>query len=129
LFPSAQNDPDILYNFNNATFVERTRRGEFSSMAEKTPGRARKSTSQKKTSNQKTAGVTPINQAGLAQSESKTGSNEARTRASEPSLLELIRVRAYEIFEERGRLDGFDQEDWARAEAEVRARFQREKSA
>jgi len=43
--------------------------------------------------------------------------------------MELIRVRAYEIFEERGRLDGFDQEDWARAEAEVLARFQREKSA
>lgn len=98
-------------------------------MAEKTRGRARRSTSQKQTTNQKPANVTSISQGGLSQSENSAEKNEARVRASEPSLLELIRVRAYEIFEERGRLDGFDQEDWARAEAEVLARFQREKSA
>ena len=96
-------------------------------MAEKTRGRARSTTSQKKTTNQKPANVTSISQGGLSQSENRAESNAVR--ASEPSLLELIRIRAYEIFEERGRLDGFDQEDWARAEAEVLARFQREKSA
>ena len=98
-------------------------------MAEKTRGRARKSTSQKQTTNQKPANVTSISQSGLSQSENSAENNDARVRASEPLLLELIRIRAYEIFEERGRLDGFDQEDWARAEEEVLARFQREKSA
>jgi hypothetical protein len=44
-------------------------------------------------------------------------------------ILEQVRFRAYELFEERGRLDGFDQEDWARAEAEIMAKFQRGKSA
>lgn len=98
-------------------------------MAEKIPGRDRKSTSKKKTTNQKPASVTPISHGGLPESANSARNDAARVRASEPSLLELIRVRAYEIFEERGRLDGFDQEDWARAEAEVLARFQREKSA
>jgi hypothetical protein len=32
---------------------------------------------------------------------------------------ELIRVRAYRFFEERGYEDGHDLEDWLRAEAEI----------
>lgn len=32
---------------------------------------------------------------------------------------ELIRLRAYELYEERGRIDGFAQEDWLRAETEI----------
>ncbi len=32
---------------------------------------------------------------------------------------EQIRQRAYELYEERGREDGRDQEDWFRAEGEV----------
>ena len=32
---------------------------------------------------------------------------------------ELIRERAYLIYEERGREDGHDLEDWLRAEAEI----------
>jgi len=128
LFSSSQNLFDILYNLNNAA-SSNEHRGEFSSMAEKTRGRARKSTSQKQTTNQRLANVTSISQGGLSQSENSAEYNEARVQASEPALLELIRVRAYEIFEERGRLDGFDLEDWARAEAEVLARFQQEKSA
>jgi hypothetical protein len=32
---------------------------------------------------------------------------------------ELIRYRAYQLFEQRGRNHGFDMEDWLRAEVEV----------
>ena len=35
---------------------------------------------------------------------------------------EEIRRRAYQLYEERGGQHGSDQEDWLRAEAEVRAR-------
>ena len=31
-----------------------------------------------------------------------------------------IRARAYELYERRGRLDGFAQDDWLQAESEVR---------
>ncbi|HVZ15675.1 MAG TPA: DUF2934 domain-containing protein [Terriglobales bacterium] len=33
---------------------------------------------------------------------------------------EQIRARAYQFYEERGRTDGYDMEDWLRAEAEMR---------
>ncbi len=36
-----------------------------------------------------------------------------------PNLQEEIRCRAYELYEQRGRQDGHDMEDWLRAEAEV----------
>ena len=36
-----------------------------------------------------------------------------------PNLEEAIRRRAYELYEERGREDGYDVDDWLRAEAEV----------
>jgi len=36
---------------------------------------------------------------------------------------EEIRHRAYELFEHRGKQHGHEQEDWARAEAEVLARY------
>jgi hypothetical protein len=32
---------------------------------------------------------------------------------------EYIRLRAYHIYEERGRQDGHDQEDWYQAESEI----------
>lgn len=38
------------------------------------------------------------------------------------NLEEQIRRRAYELYELRGREDGFAEEDWARAEREVLAR-------
>jgi Protein of unknown function (DUF2934) len=70
-----------------------------------------------------------------AQNGSGTG-NQSTSRAMEasnrtlgPELVERIRARAYELFEQRGRQEGFDQEDWARAEAEIMERFEREKSA
>ncbi|MGH9938349.1 MAG: DUF2934 domain-containing protein [Blastocatellia bacterium] len=36
-------------------------------------------------------------------------------------LREMIARRAYEIYEERGRCDGDDMNDWLRAEAEVKS--------
>jgi hypothetical protein len=97
-------------------------------MPEKTPGKARKSTSRKKTDSPKTATVTPISQRGLPAEGNSTAARNGEQGTS-TLILEQIRIRAYELFEQRGRLDGFDQEDWTRAEVEVRARFQREKSA
>jgi len=49
--------------------------------------------------------------------------------ATEQGVAEQIRIRAYELFEQRGRREGYDREDWARAEQEVLTKFQREKSA
>ena len=37
-------------------------------------------------------------------------------------VYDRIRQRAYELYEERGRRDGFDEEDWLRAEAELLTR-------
>jgi hypothetical protein len=37
-------------------------------------------------------------------------------------LEEQIRLRAYEIWEENGRLEGTEEEDWKQAEREVHAR-------
>ena len=39
--------------------------------------------------------------------------------AIEPESCELIRKLAYEFYEQRGREDGHDLEDWLRAEAEI----------
>jgi hypothetical protein len=36
-----------------------------------------------------------------------------------PSLEQQIRSRAYQLYEERGREDGHELEDWLRAEAEL----------
>ena len=38
---------------------------------------------------------------------------------STPEVLEQIRIRAYELFEERGKEPGHEVEDWVKAEAEV----------
>ena len=40
--------------------------------------------------------------------------------ADQVPLHDRIRVRAYELYESRGREDGKDQEDWLRAEQEIR---------
>jgi Protein of unknown function (DUF2934) len=37
-----------------------------------------------------------------------------------------IRQRAYEIYEQRGRIPGREQEDWAQAEREVHARHEQQ---
>ena len=38
---------------------------------------------------------------------------------SSPELPEQIRIRAYELFEQRGRAEGHEMEDWLQAEDEV----------
>jgi Protein of unknown function (DUF2934) len=57
---------------------------------------------------------------------------EVRTtviKLADQEIIEQVRVRAYQFFEQRGRQEGHDREDWARAEAEILAKYQREKSA
>jgi hypothetical protein len=39
-----------------------------------------------------------------------------------PELEEQIRCRAYELYEQRGRENGHDLEDWLRAHAEITGR-------
>jgi len=41
---------------------------------------------------------------------------------TDPNLEEEIRRRAYAFYEQRGREDGHDVDDWLRAEAELTAR-------
>lgn len=43
---------------------------------------------------------------------------------ADPSREQEIRRRAYALYEERGREDGHDTDDWLRAEAEVTATAQ-----
>lgn len=42
-----------------------------------------------------------------------------QTPATPVELEATIRRRAYEIYEQRGRVDGFELEDWAQAETEI----------
>ena len=42
---------------------------------------------------------------------------------AELSIVDLVRCRAYELFEERGRRPGHDMDDWLRAEREVNQRL------
>jgi len=53
-----------------------------------------------------------------------TGVVETQT-ATSVDLAEEIRQRAYELYAERGFTNGNPEEDWLRAEAEVRARYPR----
>jgi len=122
-------------------------------MAEKTPGKPRKSTSSRKKeieqkSAQKASTVTPIDQSssrtgahpstdqsGVSPSvlnprgSVQDGGHTAGVKPSGQELQERIRNRAYELFEQRGRREGYHEEDWQQAEAEVLAEFKREKSA
>lgn len=61
----------------------------------------------------------------------KNGTGNGEQSASEVkknvipiNLEDEIRCRAYEIYEERGRIGGTEHEDWLQAEREVRARYQ-----
>lgn len=44
---------------------------------------------------------------------------QEREPQNSPNVEEAIRTRAYELFEQRGREEGHDQEDWLRAEEEI----------
>jgi hypothetical protein len=47
---------------------------------------------------------------------------EMKKATSVMAVEDEIRVRAYELYEERGRMPGFEHEDWLRAEHEVLSR-------
>ena len=52
------------------------------------------------------------------------------TAINEPQELEdQVRERAYELYEERGRQDGHEQEDWFRAKEEITIKKYRTASA
>jgi hypothetical protein len=48
----------------------------------------------------------------------------ARSKPIEPIVEREIQIRAYELYEERGKCQGFALEDWLKAETEVLARSQ-----
>jgi hypothetical protein len=74
--------------------------------------------------------VTPIGQgANLAETGNRGLQSGDHKPIGDQRIEEEIRIRAYELFEQRGRLEGFHTEDWARAEAEVLAKYRRDKSA
>jgi hypothetical protein len=100
-------------------------------MAGKTPGTPRKSSSKKAAASQdKEKNVTPINQGTGSTAENKKNPPAHLPKGLEQAgLEEEIRIRAYEIYVERGCQHGKHQEDWSRAEIEILSRFQREKSA
>jgi hypothetical protein len=47
---------------------------------------------------------------------------------SAPDIVEQIRARAHELFEQRGREEGHDMDDWLQAEAEVTQQQQQQKA-
>ena len=63
--------------------------------------------------------------------EVRTTAPDARKNIVPINLDEEIRRRAYELWEEKGREAGHDQEYWLSAEAEIRGRYtgQRQQSA
>jgi hypothetical protein len=75
-----------------------------------TPKRARTTSS---TTRSKKAAAVPAQESVTPQQTQGNGNVE-----------EAIRVRAYQLFEQRGRVHGYDVEDWFRAEAEVGPRVQ-----
>jgi hypothetical protein len=46
-------------------------------------------------------------------------SRESNSQVAEPMAREAVALRAYELFQERGREPGRDVDDWLRAEHEV----------
>jgi Protein of unknown function (DUF2934) len=93
-------------------------------MATKPSKKPRKTTSAKPGTPEPTPPVNPMGQAG------KSGEQHVgEFQRAQQRIEEEIRIRAYAFFEERGRQEGYDREDWERAEAEVLAKYQRAKSA
>jgi hypothetical protein len=94
------------------------------------PSKPRKTTSAKEGAAQKKSTVTPIGQGtNVAESSNRTFQPADHRPSEDQRIEEEIRIRAYELFEQRGRLEGFHDQDWARAEAEVLAKYRRDKSA
>jgi hypothetical protein len=75
-----------------------------------TPKRARATSS---TTRSKKAAFTPATESTALQAAQSNGNME-----------EAIRIRAYQLFEQRGRTHGHDVEDWFQAQAEITIRAQ-----
>jgi hypothetical protein len=94
------------------------------------PSKPRKTTSAKQGAAQQKSTVAPIGQgANVAEPVNRAFPHADHKPSVDQRIEEEIRIRAYELFEQRGRLEGFQDEDWARAEAEVLAKYRRDKSA
>lgn len=94
------------------------------------PSKPRKTTSAKQGAGQQKSAVTPIGQgSNLSETSNRALQHADHKSSGDQRIEEEIRIRAYELFEQRGRLEGFHDEDWARAEAEVLAKYRRDKSA
>lgn len=94
------------------------------------PSKPRKTPSAKQGAAQPKSTVTPIAQGtNVADAGNRTFQPAEHRTSGDQRIQEEIRIRAYELFEQRGRLEGFHDEDWARAEAEVLAKYRRDKSA
>lgn len=60
----------------------------------------------------------------------KTSAHDLKTHLTNTRPdIEAIRQRAYQLYQERGGVDGYAEEDWLRAEAEVKSKFKRRKAA
>ena len=97
-------------------------------MAEKTTGNRtpRKTQSTRKPS-QSPAKPGPVSiKTGGPQPDTRIHPANTPATQAHPRIEEEIRQRAYELYVERGRQDGFEAEDWARAETEILGRYQRE---
>jgi hypothetical protein len=92
-------------------------------MAAKPPNKPRKTITPRQAAKPKST-VTPIGLVTTGAEVSHRG-----TQAINGGIEQEIRLRAYELFEQRGRKEGYDHEDWAQAEAEVLAKYRRDKSA
>ncbi len=93
-------------------------------MATKSSNKPRKTTSSKQGAAQSKSTVTPI-----GQSNNGAVTHGRNLGPLDQRIEEEIRIRAYELFEQRGRQEGSHAEDWSRAEAEVLAKYRRDKSA
>jgi hypothetical protein len=63
---------------------------------------------------------------------SSTPQVRKNTSQGSPTPIDIeaqIRARAYELYQERGCAPGLENDDWARAEREVRARLSHQQSA
>jgi DUF2934 family protein len=57
---------------------------------------------------------------GLKPTQSQVSAGRAAARANHGPTEEQIRLRAFQIYEARGCVDGHDVQDWAQAERELR---------
>jgi hypothetical protein len=99
-------------------------------MADKPSNKTRKAAPSRQGTAQPKSTVTSIGQGSHGAETSKSGFQAVDQKTTgHHRINEEIRIRAYELFEQRGRQEGLDEDDWTRAEAEVLARYRRDESA